>query len=93
MDKIPVVGKQDHRSPREHEWIEKQVQIILQNGVIEESSNLYAFNIVVIGKKDGVGEGIDWLCINYAPLNKLTIPDRYFLPNINEMLSSFWGLK
>ena len=25
MDETPVVGKQGHRSPREHEWIEKQV--------------------------------------------------------------------
>ncbi len=65
---------------------------MLQNRVIEESSSPYAFNVVVVGKKDGVGEGIDRLCINYAPLNKRTIPDRYPLPNINKMLSSFWGL-
>ncbi len=38
MDEIPVVGKQGHHSLREHEWIEEQVQIMLQNGVIEESS-------------------------------------------------------
>ncbi len=93
MDETPVVGKQGHRSPREHEWIEEQVQIMLQNGVIEESSSPYAFNIVVVGKKDGVGEGMDRLCINYALLNKRTISDRYPLPNINEMLSSFWGSK
>ena len=89
MDETPVVGKQGHRSSREHEWIEKQVQIMLQNGVIEESSSPYAFNIVIIGKKNGAGEGMDRLYINYAPLNKLTIPDRYPLSNINEMLSSF----
>ena len=57
--------------------------------VIEESSSLYAFNVVVVEKKDGAEEGMDRLCINYAPLNKLTISDRYPLPNINEMLSSF----
>ena len=89
IDETPVVGKQDHWSLREHEWIEEQVQIMLQNGVIEESSSLYAFNVVVVGKKDSAGEGMDRLCINYAPLNKLIIPDRYPLPNINEMLSSF----
>src|SRR6266498_2942761 len=66
---------------------------ILQNGVIKETSSPYAFNIVVIGKKDGAGEGMDRLCINYASLNKCTIPDRYSLPNINEMLSNFWGSK
>jgi len=75
--------------PREYEWIEEQVQIMLRNEVIEESNSPYTFNIIVVGKKDGTGEGIDRLCINYAPLNKLTIPNRYLLPNINEMLSSF----
>src|SRR6266540_3908956 len=93
MDETPVVGKQGHRSPREHEWIEEQVQIMLQNGIIKESSSSYAFNVVVIRKKDRAGEEMDRLCINYAPLNKHTIPDRYPLPNINEMLSSFWGSK
>ncbi len=62
---------------------------MLQNRVIEESSSPYAFNIVVIGKKDGAGEGMNRLCINYASFNKRTISDRYPLPNINEMLSSF----
>ncbi len=93
MDETPVVGKQSHWSLREHEWIEEKVQIMLQNGVIEESSSLYAFNIIIVRKKDGAGKGIDRLYINYTPSNKLTIPDKYPLPNINEMLSSFWWLK
>src|SRR6266540_721316 len=76
MDETPVVGKQGHHSPREHEWIEEQVQIMFQNRVIKESSSPYAFNVVVVGKKDGAGKGMDRLCINYAPLNKRTIPDK-----------------
>jgi len=83
------VGKQGHRSPREYEWIEEQVQIMLQNGVIEELSSPYIFNVVVVEKKDRAGEGIDRLYINYTLLNKCTISNRYPLPNINEMLSSF----
>ncbi len=66
---------------------------MLQNRVIEESSSPYAFNVVVVGKKDNAREEMNRLCINYASLNKLTIPDRYSLPNINKMLSSFWRLK
>ncbi len=93
LDETPVVGKQGYRSLREHEWIEEQVQIMLQNGVIEESSSPYAFNVIVVGKKNRAGEGMDRLYINYAPFNKRTIPDRYPLPNINKMLSSFWGSK
>ena len=44
---------------------------------------------IVVEKKDGIGKGIDKLCINYASFNKLTILDRYPLLNINEMLLSF----
>ena len=65
------------------------MEIILKNGIIEESSSPYTFNVVVVGKKDGAGEGMDRLCINYAPLNKVTIPDRYPLLNINETCSRF----
>src|SRR6266542_2086152 len=57
LDETPVVGKQGHRSPKEHEWIKEQVQIMLQNKVIEESSSPYAFNVVVKGKKDRAGKG------------------------------------
>ncbi len=66
---------------------------MLQNGVIKEFNSPYAFNVIVVEKKDRAGEGMDWLCINYVPLNKLTISDKYPLPNINEMLSSFWESK
>src|SRR6266540_159597 len=66
---------------------------MLQNGVIEKLSSPYIFNVVIVEKKDSVGEDMDRLCINYAPLNKCIILDRYSLPNINEMLSSFWGSK
>ena len=62
---------------------------MLQNEVIEEFNSLYTFNIVVVGKKDSARGGMDRLCINYASLNKLTIPDKYLLPNINKMLSNF----
>jgi len=32
---------------------------MLQNGIIEESSSLYVFNVVVVGKKDSAREGMD----------------------------------
>ena len=63
---------------------------MLKNGVIEELNSPYIFNVVVVEKKDGVGEGIDRLCVNYGLLNKITISDRNPLPNINETCSKFW---
>ena len=86
---ILVVGKMGYHIPKEHKWIEEQVKIMLENGIVEESNSLYTFNVVVVGKKDSTGEGMDRLCINYRLLNKITIPDRYLLPNINEICNRF----
>ncbi len=62
---------------------------MLENRVIEELNSLYVFNIVIVGKKNRAKEGIDRLCVNYRLLNKIMIPDRYLLPNINEICSRF----
>ena len=62
---------------------------MLQNKVIKKSNSLYAFNIIVIEKKKNAKKRMNKLCINYASLNKLTIPNRYLLSNINKILSSF----
>src|SRR6266498_4126538 len=66
---IPVVEKMGYHISKEYKWIEDQVKIMLENRVIEESNSPYAFNVVVIGKKDEAEEGIDRLCVNYRLLN------------------------
>ena len=48
---------------------------MLENGVIKKSNSPYIVNVVVVGKKDGEGQGIDRLCINFALFNKKTIVD------------------
>src|SRR6266540_1521117 len=62
---------------------------MFKNGVIELSTSLYVFNIVIVGKKNGAGEGIDRMCINYAPLNEVTEKDSGPIPIIKEYLSLF----
>ena len=59
VSEVPVVGKMRYHIPKEHQWINEQVEIMLKNGVIEESSSPYAFNVVVVGKKNRAGEGMD----------------------------------
>src|SRR6266498_3548839 len=75
ISEVPVVGKIGYQTKKEQKIKDEKIEIMLKNGVIEETSSPYAFNVVVVGKKDGAGEGMDRLCINYAPLNKVTIPD------------------
>src|SRR6266542_4551125 len=92
-DKRSIKRKQSPRSAKENEWIKGQINEMLKNGVIESSTNPYAFNIIIVGKKDRAGEGIDRMCINYAPLNELTEKDSRPIPIIKEYLSLFHGVK
>ena len=66
---------------------------MLKNGVIEPSTSPYAFNIVIVGKKDGANEEIDRMCINYTPLNKVTEKDSGLILIIKKYLSLFYEVK
>src|SRR6266536_3593523 len=92
-DERPIKRKQLSRSAKENEWIKGQIDEMLKNGVIELSTSPYAFNIVIVGKKDGAGEGMDRMCINYAPLNEVTKKDSGPIPIIKEYLSLFHGVQ
>src|ERR1043165_1443392 len=93
IDDIPTTCRLRPRSPKENEWIEVQIKEMLKNGVIEKSKSPYTANVVVVGKKDGDGEGMDRLCVNFGLLNRKTISDRYPLPIIMELLRLFWECK
>ncbi len=92
-DEKPIKRKQSSRSAKENKWIKGQIDEMLKNGVIEPSTSPYAFNIVIVGKKDGAGEGMDRMCINYAPLNEVTEKDSGPIPIIKEYLSLFYEVK
>ena len=88
----PIKYKQSFRLVKENEWIKGQIDEMLKNGVIEPSTSPYAFNIIIVGKKDGAGEGMDRMCINYAPLNEVTEKDSGPIPIIKEYLVLFYGV-
>ncbi len=66
---------------------------MLKNGVIEPLTSPYAFNIIIVRKKNRVGERIDRMCINYTPLNEVTEKDSGPIPIIKKYLSFFHGVK
>jgi len=92
-DKRPIKQKQSSRSAKENKWIKGQINKMLKNEVIESSISSYAFNIVIVGKKDEVDEEINRMCINYAPFNKVTEKDSRPIPIIKKYLSLFYGVK
>jgi len=76
------------RHPRAHlDEIDKQVDGLLENGLIEPAASPWASNIVLVQKKDGSFR----LCVDYRRLNSVTYQDSYPLPHIDTCLSSMNG--
>lgn len=62
-------------------YIETQVQNMLVEGLIEESSNPFSFPMLLVKKKNG-----SWpCCTNYRALNAITIKDAFPIPVVDEL--------
>lgn len=62
--------------------VNKMIQDLLYQGCIRPSHSPYAFPIVVVPKKNGERR----MCVDFRPLNKITIRDNYPLPLIDDCL-------
>jgi hypothetical protein len=62
--------------------IKKQVQGLLDQGVIRSSSSPCGSLIVMVPKKDGTWR----MCVGYRALNKITVKNRYPLPHTDDLL-------
>ena len=58
-------------------------------GLIRPSSSPWGCGVLFVQKKDGT----DRLCVDYRPLNKKAIKNKYPLPNINELFEQLKGAK
>lgn len=66
----------------QNEEIKKQVQELVEKGVIHPSTSPCGSPIVFIPKKDGSSR----MCIDYCALNKITVKNGYPLPRIDDLL-------
>ena len=63
--------------------IEKQVEDLLNAGLIEESSSPYAAPVTMVFKRD---EGkISRLCIDFKEFNKIVVPESQPFPRIDDL--------
>ncbi|PNX74124.1 retrotransposon-related protein, partial [Trifolium pratense] len=75
--------------PHHHKQeIERQVDELMQAGVIRPSMSAYSSPVILVKKKDKIWR----MCVDYSPLNKATIPDKKFIKDYGKLAKPLTGL-
>jgi hypothetical protein len=74
-------------TPQQKDEIEKQIQEMLDSGIVQQSSIPFASAVLLVKKKDG-----EWsLCVDYRRLNSYTVKNRYPMPVFDEIVDELAG--
>ena len=86
----PPVRKRPYKTPlHKRQEIERQIDIMLETGVIEPSRSPWASPITMAPKKDHTWR----FCADYRALNAVTRKDHYPLPLIQDIFDQLEGAK
>lgn len=88
-----IDGKPMHSSPRrlsygEKQEVQKTIDKLIDEGIIQPSNSPYASPIVLVRKNGKLR-----MCVDYRPVNKMTVRDNFPLPLIEDCLEYFSGKK
>lgn len=93
-DENPINSKQYRFPPIHRDEIRKQVDELIQKGLVQASESPYNSPLWIVPKKpDSTGNKRWRLVIDYRQLNEKTIGDAYPLPNITDILDQLGGSK
>ena len=81
-NEVPIKQRAYRLSLKEKEVVDKEVEVMLNNGIIRKSSSDWSSPVVLVPKPDGSTR----FCIDYRKLNKVTKKDNYPLPRIDESI-------
>ena len=84
---IPVYTPAYRHSSLEEDIIDKEFESWLKAGIVVNSSSPWSSPVIVVPKKDGSHR----VCIDYRRINKITIPDPFPIPNIDDLYSQLSG--
>ncbi|OWZ07751.1 polyprotein [Phytophthora megakarya] len=86
-DAAPIMMRRRRHAVAENELIDKEVDNMLEQGVIEPGEGVWGFPVVIVRKKDGSVR----FCIDDRALNSVTIKGVYPLPRVDETLEALHG--
>ena len=81
-DSPPIHVKPYRYSEKDREIIRKEVNTMLEAGIIRPSRSPWSFPVVLVPKPNGTRR----LCIDYRKLNAVTQKESWPMPNIEELL-------
>lgn len=94
MDNSKIINKKQYRLPEKHrEEIQKQINKLLEDDIIEPSNSPFNSPVILVPKKgiDTEGNKLFRMCVDFRELNKVSVPYSFPLPRIEDILDALGG--
>ena len=88
-DHPPVAKKPYTLALKHYDWVKKEIDKLLEAGVIRESHSSWSAPIVVVPK----GDGGKRLCVDYRALNKITRTYVWPMPRVEDIFAKLGKAK
>jgi hypothetical protein len=86
---VPMYQRNRRLNPKHNDIIREELDKMLAARIIKPAISAYSSPVVIVAKKDGKPR----FCVDYRALNAIMKPDRWPLPNIEEILDDLQGCR